>query len=349
MYSRLALGAFLASVIAIGNAQQICNGYAELCNKPYNSLTYLLTHNSYAFSANPAANQLCPINSQLADGVRGLKLSAVKPTNATSTVGPNSISLCHTACSILDAGPAINTLSYITQWIQQNPNEVLTIMWNNLGDFRTEHFNALYQASGILDYSYVQPVGSLTWPTLQELITSGKRVINFLDLGADQGELPWLMSQFNYVFETPYNNQNESSFSCVIDRPTNPPTPASMMYVMNHFLYGSLSIGSIPIEIPQKGSANVTNADSLLKQSNTCTTTFGRHPNFLEIDFYNKGNTLQIAAQLNNVTYQPKTLQCDSYTSTTGSLNANQKNSASQAQYAHWAMVLLVVAGTLIL
>lgn len=87
------------------------------------------------------------------------------------------------------------------------------------------------------------------------------------------------------------------------------------MYVMNHFLYGVLTIGTLDIEIPQKGTANVTNAEaSLLTQAQTCTSTFGRQPNFLELDFFNLGDSLEIAAKLNNVTYTgPAQLQCDIY------------------------------------
>jgi hypothetical protein len=182
----------LAFFILSVKGQQVCNGHAEYCNKPYNSLTYVLTHNSYGFIANPAANQVCPVNTQLSDGVRGLKLSAIKPSNAsTPGVTADSIQLCHTSCTILNAGPAVDTLTSITEWVKNNPNEVVTIMWNNLGSFSPAAFKAAYEASGILDYVYVQKFGNFTWPTLGEMIASGKRVVNFMDEGADPNEVPW--------------------------------------------------------------------------------------------------------------------------------------------------------------
>ncbi|KAG0735464.1 hypothetical protein G6F23_011574 [Rhizopus arrhizus] len=298
--SSLALFAF--SFVAV-KAQQVCNGYSEYCNKPYNSLTHVLTHNAYGYVANPASNQQCPVTTQLADGVRGLKLSAVSLNNSTSNATADSIHLCHTSCNILNAGPAVDTLTTLTEWVKNNPNEVLTIMWNNLDSFSAQAFQAAYNASGILDYSYQQTSGNHTWPTLAEMIASGKRVVNFAD-SSYQSQLPWLLNEFDYVFETPYDNRNESSFSCTIDRPQSPSNPTEMMYVMNHFLYGTLQLGSLSIEIPQKGSANVTNSDSsLLTQAKTCVQTFGRQPNFLEVDFYNLGDTLKIAAELNNVTF----------------------------------------------
>lgn len=140
------------------------------------------------------------------------------------------------------------------------------------------------------------------------------------------------MREWDYVFETPYNNDNEAQFSCVIDRPTQPNSPTEYLYVVNHFLYGTLTLGSTVIEIPQKGTANVTNGvTSLLKQANTCAETFGRQPNFLEIDFYNRGTALQIAAKLNNVTYTaPSELQCDIYV--TNVANTQPGSSSSSAE-----------------
>ncbi|KAI8365909.1 PLC-like phosphodiesterase [Radiomyces spectabilis] len=329
MFYRLATVTLLATLFASAIAQQLCNGHQEFCNKTFDELTYIITHNSYGFMPNPAANQLCPVTTQLDDGVRGLKLSAVKPSNQTSNAPENAIHLCHTSCSILDAGPAVDTLKNITQWVKDNPNEVITIMWNNIGDYKVQDFEAAYKASGILDYVHVQAWENLTWPKLQDMIQSGKRVVNFLDNNSDQTKVPWLMSQFPYVFETPYDNKNESSFSCVIDRPQDPPDPDNMMYVMNHFLYGTLNFGNTQIEIPQKGSADTTNSDSLKKQAQTCTQTFGRQPNYLEVDFYNYGDTLSIAAQLNNVTYDNKPLQCDAYVAQSAQKGNGKKSDAS--------------------
>jgi hypothetical protein len=151
-----------------------------------------------------------------------------------------------------------------------------------------------------------------------------------------------LLSEFNYIFETPYDNSNESSFSCTIDRPSNPSNPESMMYVMNHFLYGSLNLGGTAIEIPQKGKANSTNAASLSTQAQECQTAFGRHPTFLEVDFYNLGNTLQIAAQLNNVTYNNNTaLKCNQQAS---SGNGGSTSSATATTPSLGSLVALGVA-----
>ncbi|KAI9302546.1 PLC-like phosphodiesterase [Cunninghamella echinulata] len=338
--------ATVISAVAVSGQQQACNGYSELCSRPYHQAVTVLTHNSYANFANVAANQACAVTTQLSDGVRGLKLSAIVPSNVTLSDPTKDIHLCHTSCSILDAGPATQTLSQVADWLKNNPNEVVTIMWNtpNNNPFKVSDFKAMYQASGLLDYVYTQPANNYTWPTLQEMIASGKRLVTFTDIGADQAQLPWLLPEFNYVFETPYDNRDENSFSCTIDRPSNPANAQSMMYVMNHFIYGSLQFGSTTVELPQKGTANKTNSDSLLNQAKECSSTFGRLPTFLEVDFFNLGNTMAVTAQLNNVTYDSsKQLQCNNE-ATNGPGSSNGKSGAHHLTISSSLMTLFLVA-----
>ncbi|CAO3642864.1 unnamed protein product [Cunninghamella blakesleeana] len=339
----------ISSSVVLG--QQACNGYPELCSKRYNEVVTIVTHNSYANVANVAANQACPITTQLSDGVRGLKLTAIVPANVTMSDPTKDIHLCHTSCSILDGGPATQTLSQVADWLKNNPNEVVTIMWNTPSNkaFKVSDFNAMYQAAGLIDYSYAQNANNFTWPTLQEMIASGKRLVTFTDLGADQAQVPWLLPEFNYVFETPYDNRNESSFSCTIDRPSDPTNPTSMMYVMNHFIYGTFQFGSTSIEFPQKGTANITNSDSLFNQAKECQQTFGRLPTFLEVDFFNLGNTLGVTAQLNNVTYNNETqLQCNKEaTNGPGSNNGNSAASHSLSSFSLSTLLCSVLFITL--
>ncbi|KAI8059898.1 PLC-like phosphodiesterase [Gongronella butleri] len=345
-------GLIVAAMMMAGvRAQQACNGHAELCNVPYNQVTTVLTHNSYSYVLSPAANQACSVTTQLDDGVRGLKLSAVLPANTTMSDPTKDIHLCHTSCSLLDAGSATDTLASVASWLKSNPNEVITIMWNTPSNsaFKPSDFQAIYQAAGLIDYVYSQASGNYTWPTLQQLISSGKRVITFTDIGADTSQVSWLHGEFDFVFETPYDNRNESAFSCVIDRPSDPSNPTSMMYVMNHFLYGTLTLGSTTIELPQKGLANVTNAQSLMTQSTECKSAFGRYPTFLEVDFYNLGNTLAVAAKINNVTFDNSTqLKCNAAGNNSNSGGGGQ-STASDLIVSTLTNLFLVFLGVFVL
>ncbi|KAG0182329.1 hypothetical protein DFQ28_009758 [Apophysomyces sp. BC1034] len=92
-------------------------------------------------------------------------------------------------------------------------------MWNNLYDLDVNTLATAYTTSTIMPYVYSHNNLSEPWPTLQEMINSGKRVINFVDARADTDEVPWLMYQFSSVFETPYDNTDMHGFKCTVDRP----------------------------------------------------------------------------------------------------------------------------------
>src|SRR5947209_1880961 len=110
----------LASIVS---SQTACNGYPELCDKLYSDVAYATTHNAYSFLPNNiASNQNYDIPTQLKDGIRGFMLDAHYPANNT-----NEVHLCHNSCNILDDGPAATTLSQIVTWLNNNPNEVITI------------------------------------------------------------------------------------------------------------------------------------------------------------------------------------------------------------------------------
>lgn len=66
---------------------------------------------------------------------------------------------------------------------------------------------ASYAAAGLDTLSYTPPsvpVPYSAWPTLQELITSGKRVVSFLAQNADVSTAPFLIDQFTNIWETPF-------------------------------------------------------------------------------------------------------------------------------------------------
>jgi hypothetical protein len=86
MFSSLRLAAFafislsftpsvLGLTIPMKRAQ-LCNGHAELCERKYGNVTFLGSHDSFAFSGNPfalARTQEVELDAQLTLGVRMLQ------------------------------------------------------------------------------------------------------------------------------------------------------------------------------------------------------------------------------------------------------------------------------------
>lgn len=274
----------------------------------------VVAHNSpFVKERNAASNQVYPVLNQLNDGVRGLQFETQKPNESSA------IRLCHTSCDILDVGTLESYLATVKGWLDANPFEVIgIIMGNNNGQstrIPATEYVAPFQDSGILDYVWTPSSRNLNltqWPTLGELIIRNKRVVVMLDYGSDQDQVPWLLSEFDYMWETPFS-PTDPAFPCTQQRPPNQAEDVSRerMYMMNHNLNIEISISSINILIPAYTLLDQVNAvsgnGSVGVNVQNCTATWNRPPNWILVDYYNFGNfngsVFQVAATANNVTY----------------------------------------------
>ncbi|KAL2190783.1 PLC-like phosphodiesterase [Thermothelomyces heterothallicus CBS 203.75] len=287
-----------------------CNNYPELCDRKYGNITQVGCHNSpFVRSGSAAANQQFPVVDQLNDGVRFLQAQIQWPVNGTV---PH---FCHTSCDLLDAGPITDWLRQVKDWVASHPYDVVTILLGN-GNYSTPDKYAPYiEESGIAKYAFTPGPGLTTvddWPTLGQLILSGQRVIMFLDYMANQTAYPWLLDEFAYMWETPFDPVDDA-FPCVVQRPPGLPAPDAKrrLYLMNHNLNAEVSLLGQSLLVPAVSRLNVTNAargpGSLGMAANNCRTDWGRAPNVLNVDYYNYGNypgsVFEVAARMNNVSW----------------------------------------------
>jgi len=83
---------------------------------------------------------------------------------------------------------------------------------------------------------------------------------------------------------------------------------------MNHNLNAEFNVFGAEILVPAVALLNETNNDtgygSLGLAANNCRSDWGRAPNILNVDYYNyggfPGSVFEVAAQMNNVTYDRK-------------------------------------------
>ncbi|KAJ4371551.1 hypothetical protein N0V83_004770 [Neocucurbitaria cava] len=275
----------------------------------------VVAHNSpFVKAHNAASNQVYPVTNQLNDGIRGLQFETQKP-NSTS-----AIRLCHTSCDLLDVGTLESYLTTVTSWLESNPYEVIAIiMGNNNGQstrIAATDYVEPFQDSGIMKYLWTPSSSSLNltdWPTLAEMIIRNKRVVVMMDYGSDQSQVPWLLSEFDYQWETPFS-PTDPSFPCTEQRPTNQSEDVSRnrMYMMNHNLNIAISLSGLSdILIPAYSLLDEVNAvsgnGSLGLNVQNCEKMWGRPPNWLLVDYYNfgdfNGSVFQVAATANNVSY----------------------------------------------
>ncbi len=224
----------------------------------------------------------------------------------------DELHVCHTSCDLLDAGTLSSWLSEVGTWIKANPNNVVTILLVNGADASASDLAAQYETAGLSSLSYT-PSGSSSssqsWPTLQTLITSGTPLVNFVASLDNSTDAPYLMNEFNYVFENNYDVSTPSNFTCTANRPSSDTTSllsSGMMPLMNHFLY-QVSGGSLfTIDSPNATYVPTTNGESglgnLYTAATTCKQYYGRSPNFLLVDFSTVGPAIATVDRLNGVT-----------------------------------------------
>ncbi|KAI4274731.1 MAG: hypothetical protein LQ337_003730 [Flavoplaca oasis] len=242
--------------------------------------------------------------SQLDAGVRML----------TAQVHDNNGSwhLCHSDCALLDAGPLSSWLATIKDWLDKHPYDVVSILLVN-SDFATANdLDGEFKTASIKTYAYAPrstDAASIKWPTLDELIRSGKRLVTFIADIVPSTAAPYLMDEFTFVFENPYSVTSLSNFSCVPQRPAviqgqaSAAVQSGRLPLMNHFLNIRQAFD---IQIPDVGNLSITNAASgptgnLGDAAAICAAAYGGAPTFILVDFFQHGSSISTVDRLNGI------------------------------------------------
>ncbi|KUJ07231.1 uncharacterized protein LY89DRAFT_678194 [Mollisia scopiformis] len=292
-----------------------CNNSPELCNRNYNNITHMGAHDA-AFlrdsstSFSTSGNQYYNATKALSAGLRLLQ-AQVHNSNGT-------LELCHTTCTLLDAGSLESWLADIKTWMDDNANEVVTLLLVNSDDEDASTFGTAFEASGISTYGYTptSTTGPIsTWPTLQTLITANTRLVTFIASITYDSTYPYLLSEFDYVFETAYGVSSLSGYNCTLNRPTTLSSASSAissgyMGLTNHFTDTAEAFG---ITIPDVTDIETTNSyatnttGTLGTQGAQCESEWGTKPTFMLVDFWNVGPSIQTADNLNGITATGRT------------------------------------------
>lgn len=214
---------------------------------------------------------------------------------------------------MLDAGKLSTWLSEIKDWLDANPNDVVTVLLVNSDDATASDLHSEFEAAGVNNYTYTptsQTSAPSSWPTLQELISKGTRLMTFVASLDSNTVAPYLMDEFTFIWETPYNVDTPSNFSCLPDRPDSfkgnlkSALSSNQLPLMNHFLYESSILG---IQTPNASYVSTTNAPSggvgnLGTAADTCKAAYGSPPTFILVDFFDKGPAIRTVDNLNGIT-----------------------------------------------
>lgn len=326
-----------------------CNNSPSLCGKQYNAVTYMGAHDSAflrdASTGNSlAGNQFLNATAALNAGLRLLQTQIHKPNT--------TLEMCHTTCDLLDAGPLQSWLKEINVWMTNNPNEVVTLLLVNSDNAPASDYGAAFEGSGISKIGYKPQSNTITstWPTLQSMISAGTRVVTFVTNMDYSASTPYLLPEFDHVFETPFEVTAIGGFNCTVDRPSKA-RPASTAFangymgLVNHFkdqnLVGNIQVPDVDA-IGTVNSAGTTETGSLGKHLQQCKTEWSKIPNFVLVDFWNKGDPIAALDAMNSVT--------DATGRTTSQTNGQSAGStiAKERQFGVGALVAFVSAALLL-
>lgn len=258
-----------------------CNGYTELCAKKYNEVTSVMTHNAFNNTEDGfgLTNQTHGIAKQLDDGVRGLMLDVYD-------IG-GVISVYH-GFEILGSEPLSEDLGEIKDFLDNNPNEVISIIFES-------HVTALdieneLVAAGLMSYLHHQTLGE-EWPTLGAMINTNQRLVIFSESNDGSASQTWYHYAWAHTFDTNYSYSFPTDFDCGVNRGD----ISNSLYLVNHWITSVAGTGDII-------QANIVNPNPfLINRLQECQNENNRQPNFIGVDFYEIGGAFEAAEILNGI------------------------------------------------
>jgi hypothetical protein len=304
-----------------------CNGYTQLCSRRLDQVVFPGTHNAMSAADSPGwfiANQTHGIARQLDDGLRAFKISTHYGVGRTGDVrtditaegarvnrvsekldeharkalqrfsgsvgfgskkGKREVWLCHTLCE-LGATNAVGFFSTIRRFLALNPGQVI-VMFDE--DYVTEaSLEAVFKKSGLYSHLAVLREGQQL-PTLGQLVRSQHNVVVFTQEPVS-GRYPWDMYAFDgFIQDTPLGAVKPSQFSCKPSRGL----PSSPLLMMNDWAD----------VFPPRRSPNValTQRRFIVKRARQCQSERGKLPNLILTDFYDSGDVIGAARELNGL------------------------------------------------
>jgi len=274
-----------AGVVPACRPLQRCNLHVSLCDKAFDEVSYPTTHNAMSnFDEGwVGANQEHGITRQLEDGVRALMLDThYNLGDLTSPDAPTDVALlCHGYC-MFGWERLSDGLAKIKVFLDAHPDEVVTIIFETY--VTPADTKAAFDLSGASSLVATHVPGQ-PWPTLRQMIASNQRLVVMTDSGG--GTYPWYLPVWDESFDNPYSAEQPSDLSCDLNRGNG----ANRLFIFNNFLTDIVG---------RREFADQVNFNpELLAHAQDCQDVRGHLPNFVTVDFYDRGDMLDVVDTLN--------------------------------------------------
>ena len=259
----------IALVLCITGSSRAQTDSIDYLARRYDQNTYLTTHNAMSSVADKwlFPNQTHNITRQLSDGVRALMLDLHEIDD--------EVFLVHSK-PFLGKRPLVDGLNEIRQYIEAHPKTVITIIFESY--VSAESVLRCFKETQLTKYIHQQEVNK-EWPTLNEMIRNGKRLVLFSDKGG--GQWSGYHDVWQFCTETHFSVKSVNDFSFKLNRGK----PANQLLILNHFLTNPVAATTL---------AQQANSPELLyRRLEQCKIQTKKHPTFVVVDFYEIGETLK--------------------------------------------------------
>jgi hypothetical protein len=270
-----------------------CNGNSAYCAMRFDQWCQAATEDSAANSSAfwQAPTQSKSILNQLQNGIRALLLRVQRSAGA--------VSVCRASCA-QGSPPLATVLVAVKDFLGANPREVVTLVVE--ASVSTGELEAEFTAQKLDTVAYSQSAAA-GWPTLGDMIASGKRLVvlanttDGLDAGAvgDAG-VEWILPRSTLLWETGSHWASLVEMNC---SPAVGDESRPLFLVHNDVDF-----------VPDGGGAAYPSPD-LAAQANAfatvtarlqaCKDQHGRAPNFVAVDFFDLGDAVGATQVLNGV------------------------------------------------
>lgn len=258
-----------------------CTENPSLCDKPYNEIAFLTTHNAFNAAENNfnLPNQHYSITRQLNEGVRALMIDVYNQFG--------SIVVYH-GVPVLGVRNFSDVLNEIKTFLDQNPSEIVTLIIENHAS--ADDIESSLNATNLLDLCYSK-LPNTNWPTLNELIQLGKRIVVFSEKDDASLTQTWYHYVWDFAVETEFSVHNPADFVNDYNRGD----AINDLFIFNHFISDATTgTGS-------ESNAGIVNEETFLKNRiNGHFAEMHKYPNFITLDFYDLGQGKAVVDWLNS-------------------------------------------------
>ncbi|MFG2502267.1 hypothetical protein ACGFSB_29155 [Streptomyces sp. NPDC048441] len=306
-----ALGGVVLAPLAVGRSEQrACQGSARLCDRPYDEIAQLTSHNAMSTTADHFIGPLQDpgITVQLNGGVRALQIDTYTwegPEQIAERLKGSDFSprlqgqikaainkfnppreglwLCHSVCRAGAIG-LVPTLRETGAWLRAHPTDVVTLIVQDA--ISAEDTAVAFEEAGLMDLLFTPDTDpDEPWPDLGDMIDSGRRLVVFAE--REDGPQAWYRNFYRYGMETPFAFRSPEDMTCVPHRGGED----KRLFLLNHFI--TIDGGS------RLDAGTVNRRDAVLDRVHDCERQRGRPVNFVAVDYLNIGDARGAVDALN--------------------------------------------------